>query len=97
MAKRTPVEVEELEVEDLVDGDEDEDSDEEDESTVTTPKMLAKELGIDPKALRGYLRKAFPRSAKAHNTSWHLTESQIEGARARFSSDEDEEDEGNED
>lgn len=35
-----------------------------------TPKELAAEIGIDPKVLRNYLRKAHTRTAEAKNTSW---------------------------
>ncbi len=61
-----------------------------------TPKELAKELEINPKNLRSYLRKEFPRSADEKNTSWKLTEAQIEAARAKFADSEDDED-GDED
>ena len=39
-------------------------------SKTYTPKELAAELGVDPKVLRGWLRKEFPRKAEAKNTSW---------------------------
>jgi transcriptional regulator with XRE-family HTH domain len=52
------------------------------------PKDLAAELGIDPKTLRGWLRKEFPRNPNEKNTSWALTEEQIDAAYGRFSKDE---------
>lgn len=39
-------------------------------SKTYTPKELAAELGIDPKVLRGWLRKEHSRKAEAKNTSW---------------------------
>jgi hypothetical protein len=48
-----------------------------------TPKELAAELQVDPKQLRGYLRKEFPRG-KAHGTSWDINAAQAKAARARF-------------
>lgn len=49
-----------------------------------TPKELAKELGIDPKVLRGWLRKEYPRAAEAKNTSWVITTAVAKKARAEF-------------
>jgi hypothetical protein len=58
------------------------------------PKDLAGELGINPKSLRAFLRRAFPRTVEAKNTSWYLTDAQVEAARAQFTpSDDDESDE----
>lgn len=83
MAK-TKNQVEEIETDELED---------EETTSAVRPKDLAEELDISPKALRNYLRKEFPRAAGEKNTSWVLTEAQIEAARARFSeSEEDEED-----
>lgn len=39
-------------------------------SAPLTPKALAEEIGIDPKVLRSYLRKEFPRPQEAKNTTW---------------------------
>jgi hypothetical protein len=66
------------------------------ESTIMTPKALATELGINPKSLRGYLRKEFTRPAESKNTSWFLTQEQVEAARKRFTAS-DEVDETNSD
>jgi uncharacterized protein YjcR len=63
------------------------------ETTETTmrPKDLAVELEIDPKTLRAWLRREFPREATAKNTSWALTQAQVDAARDHFTSDEDDE------
>lgn len=60
---------------------------------VVRPKDLAEELEVDAKTLRSYLRKEFPRPAGEKNTSWALTEAQIEAARAHFADSEDEDSE----
>lgn len=72
-------------------GEELEDGDEEENDSTVTPTMLAKTLGINPKALRAFLRKTFPRSAAEKNTSWHLTPAMIEAAEDHFLEDEDDE------
>jgi len=85
------VELEDLaeELEELEETESDEgDELEEDEGSVTTPKMLAKELGINPKVLRAFLRREFPRPTSEKNTSWRLTEKQIAAATSRFTEDE---------
>lgn len=46
------------------------------------PKELAAELGIDPKTLRGRLRRMFPRTAEEKNTSWTITEEMREAVLA---------------
>jgi phage antirepressor YoqD-like protein len=84
MAKTKNTEVE-LEVEDFEVEEIDEVEDEVD--TAMTPKALAAELEINPKNLRAFLRQEFPRSNQEKNTSWRLTEAQIEAARARFGPD----------
>jgi len=48
------------------------------------PKDLAAELGIDPKRLRGWLRKEFARKAEQKNTSWAIDEVTANAARERF-------------
>lgn len=55
-----------------------------------TPKALANELEISPKNLRAYLRREFPRATEDKNTSWRLTDAQIEAARIRFTPTEEE-------
>ena len=49
-----------------------------------TPTMLAKDLGIDPKRLRAYLRANHTRPAEAKNTSWTLSAPVVTKARAYF-------------
>lgn len=66
------------------------------ELTGMTPKALASELEISAKALRGWLRKEFPRDTSAKNTSWRLSDAQVEAATAHFAG-EDDEDESDED
>lgn len=82
---------------DLNDTDEEVEEDEDTESIVR-PKDLAEELDIDPKTLRGFLRREFPRPSSEKNTSWVLTEEHIAAAREEFADDEDDdEDEVDED
>lgn len=50
------------------------------------PTDLARQLGIDPKALRAWLRRTFPRSAVDHNSRWALSPEQVAAARSRFGS-----------
>jgi hypothetical protein len=49
-----------------------------------TPKELAAEIGIDPKILRGYLRKNFTRLAEAKNTAWIIDATTAAAARKAF-------------
>jgi len=49
-----------------------------------TPKQLASELNIDPKRLRGWLRKEHTRALEVKHTSWELDETTVEAARKRF-------------
>jgi transglutaminase/protease-like cytokinesis protein 3 len=49
-----------------------------------TPKELANELGIDPKILRGYLRKEFARTPEAKNTAWVIPATVANAARKHF-------------
>jgi len=60
------------------------------------PPDLAKEIGIDPKRLRGWLRKEYPRATDEKNTSWYLTDDQVEAAWARFAPEDDDEVEADE-
>ena len=53
-------------------------------SKTYTPKVLANEIGCDPKSLRNYLRKHFTRSLEVKNTSWIITEDAANAARAHF-------------
>lgn len=48
------------------------------------PKDLASELNLNPKSLRAYLRRAFPRTTEAKNTSWYLSADQVKAARENF-------------
>jgi hypothetical protein len=49
-----------------------------------TPKVLAAEIGCDPKSLRGFLRTNYTRAIEAKNTSWIITEDAANAARAHF-------------
>lgn len=49
-----------------------------------TPTVLAEEIGVSPKSLRGYLRTKFPRTQEAKNTSWIVTDDAADAARAHF-------------
>lgn len=49
-----------------------------------TPTELAKELDVDAKRVRAYLRTTFPRTAEAKNTSWMLSAEVAEDVRKRF-------------
>ena len=49
-----------------------------------TPTALAKELNVDPKRLRAYLRSNHARPAEAKNTSWTITTPVAAKARAYF-------------
>jgi hypothetical protein len=53
-------------------------------SDVTTPKALAAEIGIDPKVLRGHLRKAHTRVAEAKNTTWLIPADVAEEVKDHF-------------
>jgi malate synthase len=53
-------------------------------ATPITPKVLAEEIGIDPKSLRGFLRKEFARAPEAKNTSWIITPDAADAAREHF-------------
>lgn len=53
-------------------------------SKTYTPKQLASELGVDPKSLRGFLRKTFPRAVEAKNTSWIIDANAANVARKHF-------------
>lgn len=52
--------------------------------TALTPKALADELSIDPKTLRGYLRKHAARPIEAKNTSWTIDADAANAAREHF-------------
>lgn len=49
-----------------------------------TPKELADALGISPKVLRAWLRKEYPRTAEAKNTSWVITANVAAAAKKAF-------------
>jgi uncharacterized glyoxalase superfamily protein PhnB len=49
-----------------------------------TPKALAAELGIDPKRLRGHLRKNHSRAAEAKNTTWLIPADVADDVRTHF-------------
>lgn len=48
------------------------------------PKVLAAEIGVDPKVLRGFLRATFARPIEAKNTTWIIDESAANVAREHF-------------
>lgn len=74
------------------------DATEEVEETVAIvrPADLAKALGINPKALRNFLRSEFPRPLSEKNTSWVLTKAQVDAATAYFTAADEEVDEDGE-
>jgi predicted site-specific integrase-resolvase len=49
-----------------------------------TPKQLASDLGVDPKALRRYLRANHTRKDEAKGTNWDLNAQTVKAARAHF-------------
>lgn len=49
-----------------------------------TPDDLAAELGVTGRALRAWLRAAFPRSEAEKHQRWVLDERMIAAARAHF-------------
>jgi len=51
---------------------------------IITPKALAAELNIDPKTLRGWLRKNHTRALEAKNTSWSIPADVADQARERW-------------
>lgn len=51
---------------------------------LTTPAVLAAEIGIEQSTLRRFLRKRFPRSAAEHGDDWLLTPLQCDVARRHF-------------
>lgn len=58
-----------------------------------TPKALAEELEVSPKALRAYLRANFPRDDEAKNTAWTISSKVAAKVRAHYEeSDEEDED-----
>jgi predicted transcriptional regulator len=63
------------------------------EPVTITPKALAEELEVSPKALRAYLRSNFPRVAEAKNSAWQIDEEVAEAVREHYSESEDSEDE----
>lgn len=54
------------------------------QNATLTPKQLAAELGIDPKRLRGWLRKEHTRTNELHNSSWTIDAEVADAARAKF-------------
>lgn len=53
-------------------------------SDTITPKALAEEIGVDPKTLRGYLRKHHTRTAEVKGTGWIIPADVADAARAKF-------------
>lgn len=50
-----------------------------------SPAALAKELGIDAKALRSRLRATYPRPLGQRGAAWQLTSEQVHAARVHWS------------
>lgn len=69
---------------------------EETTDAIIRPVALAKELDVDPKTLRGFLRRTFPRATEAKNTSWSLTPEMVAKATAHFTKADDAETEDDE-
>lgn len=49
-----------------------------------SPESLARELNIDAKRLRDWLRKTYPRPESMKGSAWSLTREQVDAARARW-------------
>ena len=54
------------------------------ETKTITPTELAKELDVDAKRVRSYLRANHARSAEDKNTSWMLSADVVKATRAHF-------------
>jgi len=55
-----------------------------DEDDPMSPDELATELGINPKTLRGFLRKRFRRDPKLLGSRWRLGKEHIDAARRNW-------------
>jgi hypothetical protein len=53
------------------------------EDDTTTPADLSRELSVDAKRIRDFLREPYG-LLPPHETRWHLTLEQARAARARF-------------
>jgi len=49
-----------------------------------TPKDLSREIGVEPKRIRIYLRKAFGKLNKSVEPRWHLDRAQSDAVRNHF-------------
>jgi hypothetical protein len=49
-----------------------------------SPGTLARELGIDPKTLRAWLRSTYGRPDGEHGSAWNMTRDQVDAARGRW-------------
>jgi hypothetical protein len=49
-----------------------------------TPALLAKELDVDAKRIRAYLRKEFTRPVEAKNSTWSLNSKEADAIRTKF-------------
>lgn len=49
-----------------------------------TPADLARELGVEPKNVRDFLRREYGRLKERGETRWHLTPEQADAVRAHF-------------
>lgn len=54
------------------------------ETKVIRPNDLAKELDVDAKRIRAYLRTEFARESDSKNTNWELTPAMADKVRERF-------------
>lgn len=62
------------------------------ETKAIRPNDLAKELKLkDGKRIRAFLRQEFARSPDAKNSSWELTQAQVDAVREKFGKKEDDE------
>jgi hypothetical protein len=53
-------------------------------SKTMTAKELAEACGVDPKVLRNWLRKEYPRVAEAKNTTWVIDAKIAAAAKKAF-------------
>ena len=63
------------------------------ETKIMRPNELAKQLDVDPKRLRAFLRQEFARSPDAKNTNWELSQEMIDKATEKFASSDDKDNE----
>jgi len=54
------------------------------QSGTSTAPEVARDLGIDPKRLRDWLRATYPRHEDERHARWQLTPDMVQAARAQF-------------